>query len=100
MTWMERETDAVRMAEVVAGFSCALDLAEGEPAGHAVRSCMIGMRLAGGVYLFPPQRMGLFYALLLKDLGCTSNAARFCGWMGADERRAKRDLKTANLRGV
>ena len=36
----------IALSEVISGLSYALDLTEGEPPGHAVRSCMIGMRLA------------------------------------------------------
>ena len=35
---MSREPVRIRMSEVVAGLSYALDLTEGEPPGHAVRS--------------------------------------------------------------
>ena len=31
----------IALSEVVGGLSYALDLTEGEPPGHAVRSCMI-----------------------------------------------------------
>ena len=34
-------------------------------------------------------RGALFYALLLKDLGCSSNAARLCSLFGADDRGAQ-----------
>ena len=36
----------VPLSEVIGALSYALDLTEGEPPGHAARSCMIGMRLA------------------------------------------------------
>ncbi len=35
-----------RCREVIGAMSYALDLTEGEPPGHALRSCLIGMRLA------------------------------------------------------
>ena len=43
--------------------------------GHAERTCLIGMRLADAVGLDPARRSSLFYALLLKDAGCSTNAA-------------------------
>ena len=49
------------------------------------------MRIAQGAALPPAQRGPLFYALLLKDLGCSSNAARLCSLFGADDRGLKRD---------
>ncbi|MEX2174427.1 MAG: HD domain-containing phosphohydrolase [Pirellulaceae bacterium] len=41
-------------------------------------------------------RSALFYTLLLKDLGCSSNAAKMCWLFGADDRQVKHDLKTIN----
>ena len=43
---MDGDPGSMRLSEVVAALSYALDLTEGEPPGHAVRSCLIGMRLA------------------------------------------------------
>ncbi len=82
--------------EVVSAMSYALDITEGQPEGHAVRTCMIGMRLAKEIYLSPKQRSALFYALLLKDLGCSSNASKMACLFGSDDRAAKCDLKTTN----
>ena len=36
----------IRLSNVLAGLSYALDLTEGQRQGHAVRSCLIGMRIA------------------------------------------------------
>jgi HD-GYP domain-containing protein (c-di-GMP phosphodiesterase class II) len=83
----------VRLSEVLAGLSYSLDLAEGQRPGHAVRSCLIGMRLADVIGLDCDQRSALFYALLLKDLGCSSNAARFAALFGADDHHLKADVK-------
>jgi HD-GYP domain-containing protein (c-di-GMP phosphodiesterase class II) len=84
------------LSEVVSALSCALDITEGQPEGHAVRSCMIGMRLAREIYLMPRQRSALFYALLLKDLGCSTNASKLAHLFGACDRQTKCDLKTTN----
>ena len=59
--------DEVRLSEVIASLSYALDLTEGQPMGHSARSCMIGMRIAERIDLPAAQRSSLFYALLLKD---------------------------------
>jgi putative nucleotidyltransferase with HDIG domain len=82
----------VRLSDVLAGLSMALDLTEGQRPGHSVRSCAIGMRLAEVLGLSTDQRSALFYALLLKDLGCTSNAARFAALFAADDRALKTRL--------
>ena len=73
--------------------SYALDVAEGEPPGHAERSCLIGMRLAGELGLEAPARSDLFYALLLKDAGCSANSARMSALFGADDQEIKQTSK-------
>jgi HD-GYP domain-containing protein (c-di-GMP phosphodiesterase class II) len=83
--------EEVRLSEVLAGLSFALDLTEGQRPGHGVRSCAIGMRLAEVIGLPAEQRSALFYALVMKDLGCSSNASRFAALFAANDH----DLKTA-----
>ena len=34
------------LAEILGAFSHALDVTEGQPAGHSLRACWIGMQLA------------------------------------------------------
>ena len=82
---------AFRLSEVLSALSCALDITEGQPPGHAVRTCLIGMRVAERAGVPLEDRGALFYALLLKDLGCSSNAARLCSLFGADDRALKRE---------
>jgi HD-GYP domain-containing protein (c-di-GMP phosphodiesterase class II) len=82
-----------RISEILSALSCALDITEGQAPGHAVRTCLIGMHLADRVGVPLEDRGSLFYALLLKDLGCSSNAARLCSLFGADDRALKRDHK-------
>jgi HD-GYP domain-containing protein (c-di-GMP phosphodiesterase class II) len=57
---------------------------------------MIGMRLAEEIGLDAADRSALFYALLLKDLGGSSNSASVCALFGSDDRAAKRDFRLAN----
>ena len=84
----------IRLTEVIQGLSYALDLTEGEPAGHAARSCLIGMRLADELGIEQASdRSDLFYALLLKDAGCSANAARLAALFGADDHEAKHSSK-------
>jgi putative nucleotidyltransferase with HDIG domain len=79
------------MSAVLSGLSAALDITEGHPRGHAARTCLIAMRLAAGLRLSPDESSDLFYAALLKDAGCSSNAARvFEMFGGPDEHATKR----------
>jgi putative nucleotidyltransferase with HDIG domain len=86
----------IRLSEVVSALSYALDLTEGQPIGHAVKSCVLGMRLADALQLSSEEKSDLYYALLLKDMGCSSNAARVHEIFGGDERNLKRDIKTTD----
>ena len=83
----------IRLSDVVSALSAALDLTEGQPMGHAVRSCILGMRIAQELQLPPEQCADLYYALLLKDAGCSTNAARMYQILGSDDIRAKREVK-------
>jgi HD-GYP domain-containing protein (c-di-GMP phosphodiesterase class II) len=85
--------DQIALSEVIAGLSYALDLTEGEPAGHAVRTCAIGMRLAEELELDPRGRSNLYYASLLKDAGCSANSARMAALFATDDHVAKRTSK-------
>ena len=92
-----REAPAsIQLSEIISALSYALDLTEGQPMGHSVRSCMIGMRLAQQIGLPVTEQADLYYALLLKDAGCSSNASRLFHILNADEIRAKRDVKTTD----
>src|SRR5713226_7131294 len=91
-----RPKNEVRLSEVLAGLSYALDLTEGQRPGHAVRTCVIGMRLAEIVGLDDEERSALFYALLMKDLGCSSNASRFAALFAADDQNLKTRLTLVN----
>lgn len=80
----------IRLNDVVGSMSYALDLAEGQPMGHSVRTTMIGMRIAAILQLPEKDASALFYALLLKDLGCSSNSAALSELYGGDDRALKK----------
>jgi putative nucleotidyltransferase with HDIG domain len=62
------------LSEVVSALSYALDLTEGASHGHALRSCLVGMRIAHELQLSQEQMNALYYSLLLKDVaGSHSN---------------------------
>ena len=86
-------TREIALSELIGALSYALDVAEGEPPGHAVRTCLIGMRLGDELGLDAQARSDLFYALLLKDAGCSANSAQMAALFGADEQEAKRTSK-------
>jgi putative nucleotidyltransferase with HDIG domain len=93
MRTITQTAPVVRTSEVISALSFALDLTEGQAPGHSLRSCILGMRLAGEIGLPSDARSDLYYALLLKDAGCSSNASKLFHIINADEIRAKRDVK-------
>jgi putative nucleotidyltransferase with HDIG domain len=88
-----RPEPSIRVSEILSALSYALDLTEGQPMGHSVRACIIGMRIAQQIGLSVTDRGDLYYSLLLKDAGCSSNSSRLFHIITADEIRAKRDVK-------
>ncbi|WP_042051080.1 HD-GYP domain-containing protein [Aeromonas dhakensis] len=85
--------NGLRLAELIGSLSHALDMTEGQPRGHCIRCCWIGSRLAERLALDARLCHDLYYMLLLKDLGCSSNAARICELYLTDDLHFKRDFK-------
>ncbi len=83
----------IRLAEILSALGQALDMTEGQPEGHCIRCCYIGVRIGEVLKIDPVQQSSLYYTLLLKDLGCSSNAARICQLYLADDLSFKRDFK-------
>ncbi|HEX4055498.1 MAG TPA: HD domain-containing phosphohydrolase [Tepidisphaeraceae bacterium] len=92
----EQSIVQIKLSQVISALSYALDITEGQPQGHAARTCMLGMRIAQEIHLGPDESSALFYALLLKDLGCSNNSAKMCYLFGSDDRITKREAKTIN----
>lgn len=88
--------DPVLLSEIIGALSYALDLTEGQPPGHCLRACYIGSKIGQTVGFTQDQLWELYYTLLLKDAGCSSNAARLFELYGSDERTAKYNFKFVN----
>lgn len=83
----------IRLAELLAALSHALDITEGQPVGHCVRACWTGLQVGQKLGLPQVQLSDLYYTILLKDLGCSSNAARICAHYLADDLTFKQEFK-------
>ena len=84
----------LKLSELISALSHALDITEGQPEGHCVRCCWIGMHVGRRLGISEGDLWNLYYTLLLKDLGCSSNAARICELYLTDDLSFKRDFKT------
>ena len=86
--------DGIRLSELIAALSQALDITEGQPEGHCIRCCWIGMHVGRELGMADEDLWTLYYTLLLKDLGCSSNAARICELYLTDDLSFKQGFKT------
>jgi len=84
---------SVSLSEVISAMTFALDMTEGAVPGHSLRSCLLGMRLAAAMDISEEMRSSLYYALQLKDTGCSNNAARMTQIVGGDDRAVKNIAK-------
>jgi len=82
------DAGAPSLAEIISALSFALDLTEGAVPGHALRCCLLGMRLGRELGFSDLELADLHHALLLKDVGCSSNSGRMCQIIGGGDDRA------------
>ena len=86
-------TSSIKLSELIAALSQALDITEGQPEGHCIRCCWIGMHVGRAIGMNEDDLWDLYYTLLLKDLGCSSNAARICELYLTDDLAFKQGYK-------
>jgi putative nucleotidyltransferase with HDIG domain len=84
------------LQEILVALSFALDLTEGAVPGHAIRCCLLAVRIATAMGMDHATISDLYYASLLKDVGCSSNSARMCQIVGGDDRMVKAGAKLAD----
>ena len=85
-------------AQVLGALSHALDVNEGEPRGHSERTAALARRLATRLGLAPDEVEQVGLAALMKDAGCSSNAADITALYGNDDAAIKRDRKLIDHR--
>jgi HD-GYP domain-containing protein (c-di-GMP phosphodiesterase class II) len=72
---MASERDGrLRLAEMIAALSVAVDLGLGMPAEAGLRSCVLAVELGAGLGLGDSELVGTYYTALLRLVGCTSTA--------------------------
>ena len=92
------DVGAVSLSEVISAMTFALDLTEGAFPGHALRSCLLAMRLGSALGISKDQLNSLYYATLLKDIGCSTNASRMTELVNGDDRAAKKAAKKTSAK--
>src|SRR4029078_6983449 len=74
----------LRLWGVVSALSLGIDLGFGQPMEHILRQCLIALRLAERIGLNEDERAVFFYAALVINLGCHSDAHEQAKWFGDD----------------
>lgn len=84
---MQPPTDPsrLRLAEPLAALSLLTDLARGQPSGQSLRACLLATRLAGLAGLSAGETADVYYATLLRFLGCTAPSPEYARTFGGDD---------------
>jgi HD-GYP domain-containing protein (c-di-GMP phosphodiesterase class II) len=91
--------EEVRLAELVAALSLAIDLGLGQPMEHVLHSCRIALRLAEAVGLGEEDRAAVYYTALLAWVGCTADSHELAELFG-DDIVFRRDGYAVDLAGA
>ncbi len=86
----------VRLSELVAVLSLVSDLGMGRPMEHAMRQCLIALRLGERAGLDDAARECTYYAGLLAWVGCHVDAYEQAKWFG-DEMALKSDFRQVDF---
>lgn len=81
---------ALRLAEPLAALSLASDLARGHPQEEALRATGVAMHIANELQLDPAQCEAVYYATLLRYVGCTATSPEHVATYGASDITVRR----------
>lgn len=77
-------TPPVRLAELLAALSLALDLGLGQPMEHLLRSCLLAMRFGQALGLPHHEMVDVYWLAFLRFLGCTAASEITAAILGDD----------------
>jgi HD-GYP domain-containing protein (c-di-GMP phosphodiesterase class II) len=80
-----RQPTAVRLAELLAALSLAMDIGLGQPMEHVLRTCLIAMRLGLASGASDAELRTIYYGALLRFVGCTADAHETAAMAGGDD---------------
>ncbi len=89
----------VRLAELLAVLSLGADLGMGQPMEHAMRQCLIALRLGHRLGLERHERASLYYVSLIAWVGCHIDAYEQAKWFG-DDLALKGDFRLRDMTGM
>jgi HD-GYP domain-containing protein (c-di-GMP phosphodiesterase class II)/DNA-binding CsgD family transcriptional regulator len=94
---MEAGPQAVpRLAELLGALSLTTDLGSGVPFEKGLRTCVLASGLAEALELSRDDGRAVYFAALLRSLGCTAHAPAFADWF-EDDVFIQRELKVLDL---
>src|SRR5450755_3337931 len=85
--------DRLRLAEILGALSLTTDLGAGVPFEKGLRTCVVASVLAEHLELTRGDRQAVYFAALLRSLGCTAHASSLAE-MFDDDVAVQRALKT------
>ena len=89
----------VRLAELLAVLSLGADLGMGQPMEHAMRQCLIALRLGDRLGLKRDERASLYYVSLIAWVGCHIDAYEQAKWFG-DDLVLRGDFRLRDMTGM
>lgn len=92
----EQTTPRVRQAEIVVALSRATELAMGQSADFALRSCVLAVDLAHALGMAPEDVREVFYLALMRYIGCNAETYALTALFG-DEIALRRALAPVDL---
>ena len=89
----------LRLAELVAAWSLAIDLGLGLPQEHVLRQCRIALGLGERLGLDEAERAAVYYVAMLAWVGCTADSHELADQFG-DEIAFRADAHQVDLAGL
>jgi HD-GYP domain-containing protein (c-di-GMP phosphodiesterase class II) len=83
-------TEDVRLAELLAALSITTDLAMGQEPEKAVRATVVAVEIARTMLVPEEEVRDVYFATLLKHIGCTATPHEELGFFGPDAYRMRR----------
>lgn len=87
---------SISLAELIGMLSHALDMTEGQPPGHALRCAWIASHIGEALGMTDAAKVDLLFTVLLKDAGCSANAATVSHMFKTDDIAFKHSFKLSD----
>lgn len=87
----------LRLSDLLAALSVATDLGMGQQPEKAVRSCLLATGLGRALGLAEGEVRDVYFASLMRHIGCTATASLEGRWFGGDELASRRLAEPADF---